>query len=477
MSGPGAQVERFRPRQVLVTNRRERATPSRVLDADPGQRRIEIIAPIHEPGSNLDPVADRERGLLIAGPDRRRQSELAIVDERDRGLVGGDLHDARHRAEDLLAHHRHGVIDLEQQLRRQILPPAASLAEVRAVERRSCAGANRKIDLLQYGVGGSRTHHRTERRFRRKRIAQHVPAGEPDPALDEVVVEALVHVHTLYAAATLSRVEVRAIDQVFNRVRDIGVVAHIRRIAAAELEPGADETLGGGTLHRVTARHRAGERHEIHARVADQAVGFLVAHVQDLEHSIGQPGLAEAFGEPLRAERRLRRMLEQHHVAREDRRYDAVYCDQVRVVPRRHGQHDAQRLAAEKTRKAVLAADVDIRDRFRPDLDHVPRTLEGSADLVRRVTDRPTHLPAKLGGDRVAAGLEGGAEARQDGGTLADRHRAPAAKRTHSVLERTLDLRRTGKLSLRVYVAVYGTDGALHGHASSISDSSTQVGA
>ena len=169
-------------------------------------------------------------------------------------------------------------------------------------------------------------------------------------------------------------------------------------------------------------------------------------------------------------------MLEQHHVAREDRRHDAVYCDQVRVVPRRYGQHHAQRLAAKRVKpslrptsiSATACGPISIMCRARS---------RGSAYLVRRVTDRPTHLPAELGGDRVATGLEGGAEAGRDGGTLADRHCAPAVRRTHSVLECSLDLRRTGKLALRVYVAVYGTDGALHGHASSISDSSTQVGA
>ena len=237
--------------------------------------------------------------------------------------------------------------------------------------------------------------------------------------------------------------------------------------------------FGRGALHRVTARHRSGECHEIDAWVADHTIGVVMIHVQDLEYALGQPRLAEALREPLRAERRLRRMLEQHYVSGQDRRDDAVDGDQVRVVPRRHRQHDPQRLAAQKARESGLAADVDVRDRLRPDLDHVPRPLERPADLVRRVTDRPTHLPAELGRDRVATCLERGAEARQDRGTRSTGTFRQALKRTHRPLERVLDLRRAGKLALDVHAAVDWTDGALRGHQRRLaaSDSCTQVGA
>ena len=47
------EVKRLRPRQVLVAERRQRAAAPGILDADPGQRRVEVVAAVHEPGAGL----------------------------------------------------------------------------------------------------------------------------------------------------------------------------------------------------------------------------------------------------------------------------------------------------------------------------------------------------------------------------------------------------------------------------------------
>jgi len=96
---------------------------------------------------------------------------------------------------------------------------------------------------------------------------------------------------------------------------EVGIVAYVRRIATAELEPGADEPVGRRALHRVAARDRPGERDEVHARIANHALGVRVAQVQGLESALGQAGLAQAFVEPFRAQRCLRRVLEDYDVA------------------------------------------------------------------------------------------------------------------------------------------------------------------
>src|SRR3546814_17856792 len=73
-----AQMKRFRARQVLVADAGERAAAPRLLDADPGQRRVEIVAAIHEPGAGIDALADADGGLLVHGPDRRSEAERVI---------------------------------------------------------------------------------------------------------------------------------------------------------------------------------------------------------------------------------------------------------------------------------------------------------------------------------------------------------------------------------------------------------------
>ena len=142
------------------------------------------------------------------------------------------------------------------------------------------------------------------------RIAERVFARELDEPVGEFLVHAVVHVDALQSAARLAGIEKRAVDDVFDGVIEIGVVPHVHRIAAAELEPDADETRGRGALHGMTAGHRARERDEIHARIANDAVRVFVRGVHHLEHALGQTRGGQAFGEALGRERRLRGMFE-----------------------------------------------------------------------------------------------------------------------------------------------------------------------
>ena len=93
-----------------------------------------------------------------------------------------------------------------------------------------------------------RGDHRADRRGLVERVAEHVAAGGLDEAVDELVVHVGVHVDPLDRAARLARVEERTVDVLADRVREVAVGAHVRRILAAELEPGADEPLAGAAL-------------------------------------------------------------------------------------------------------------------------------------------------------------------------------------------------------------------------------------
>src|SRR5215203_3321988 len=88
------QVERFWPRQMLVAEGRERHPAAGLLDARPRQRRIEIVAAVHEHGAGLELTADGLSRIRIPRPDGGGEAEVAVVHEADRLLVGRDLHDA-----------------------------------------------------------------------------------------------------------------------------------------------------------------------------------------------------------------------------------------------------------------------------------------------------------------------------------------------------------------------------------------------
>ena len=133
-------------------------------------------------------------------------------------------------------------------------------------------------------------------------------------------------------------------------------MAHVRRIAAAELEPHADEASAAA---RCMAWPPATE--PVNATKATRG-SLTTRSVSSCDRCrtwntpSGRPRLAKAFRETLGAQRRLRGVLQHHGVARHDRRHDAVHRDEIRIVPGRDGEHDAQRLAAHEALEIRLSA-------------------------------------------------------------------------------------------------------------------------
>jgi hypothetical protein len=70
---------------------RQRDAPPRFLVPRPGQRRIEVVAPVHEDRPGLDLVDEVQVRFLGAGPDRRGEAVPRIVDQRERFGVVFDL--------------------------------------------------------------------------------------------------------------------------------------------------------------------------------------------------------------------------------------------------------------------------------------------------------------------------------------------------------------------------------------------------
>jgi hypothetical protein len=177
--------------------------------------------------------------------------------------------------------------------------------------------------------------------------------------------------------------------------------------------------------------------------------------VQYLEHARRQSGGAQRLGKALGRERRLRGMLQNHDIAGHERRHDAVHRDEVRIVPRRHGEDHAQRLAPHEAFEIVFGARLHIRERLGRDCDHVTRTLERAAHFVWRELRRTTHLPGELLGDRRAAPLELLAETREDCGTLGKRCGAPVRERHSRGAQRGIDLRGSRERTFNVHAPIY----------------------
>src|SRR6266446_3154441 len=240
---------------MLVPDYRERTATPRVLDAHPGEGRVQIVAAVHEPRAGLHLLAERHGRDLIARPDRRGKTEGAVVHLRHRFGVGTHFHDAGDRSKNLLAHDRRAGRGIEEQLRCQIRCTGLAAREVALLDRRPRAALDGRAHLRAYPVCRSGAHHRAERGLSVQRVAEPVLLNQLDAAAREAIIDALVNVDTLQPTAGLTGVEVGAVRDVLDGVWQIGIVTHIDGVATAELQPHADETLGGDALHGPAPGH------------------------------------------------------------------------------------------------------------------------------------------------------------------------------------------------------------------------------
>ena len=69
-------------------------------------------------------------------------------------------------------------------------------------------------------------------------------------------------------------------------------------------------------------RNAAGKADEFDSVVGDKDAGIFVGERENIQTAVGPPGLLHAFGQEQRAERRLRRWLQDHGASGGDRRSD-----------------------------------------------------------------------------------------------------------------------------------------------------------
>ena len=228
---------------MLIADAAQGAAAAGILDADPGQRRVEIVAAVHEPGAGLDLVADADRRLLVIGPDGGGQAIGIVVHQADRLFVGADRHDAGDGAEAFLLHDGIGLIEIDQDLRRDIGGAWFVGLELPGIDGGPRPGLDGFCDLAADLVGRLGAHHRAEIDAALQRIAEIVFLRQRHGALDEILVDVLVDIDALDAAAGLARIEEGAVHQILDGMGQRGIGADIGGIAAAELQAQADEAL------------------------------------------------------------------------------------------------------------------------------------------------------------------------------------------------------------------------------------------
>ena len=236
------------PRHAHIAERGKRCAAAGLFASCPAKSRVEIIAAVHEDGAGIDLAADPCRRLWVARPQGNGQAEIGIVHQLDRLGVGRYFHDADDGAETFIAHHPHGVIHVDEDLRCQIGAVAGIGREKSRIDQCRRPRFDRFADLGADLVGKPDIRHWSERRFRIQRIAELVGFNEGLGLFDKGVEQAVVDIDALDAAAALTRIEHRPVKERVDGGIEIGVGTDISRVLAAEFEADGREGAGGSPL-------------------------------------------------------------------------------------------------------------------------------------------------------------------------------------------------------------------------------------
>ena len=317
--------------------------------------------------------------------DHRREPVLAAVGLLERGREGADDADGGDRAERLLHDHRRVAGRADEHGRR--------VEAARAV-RHPAAGAQHGavvdgvLDLVVDPVALVLVDQRPHLRPGVARVAHLDRLRAARQRGDERLGDLAVHEDALHAGRDLARVGPGAQRGLLRRPLrvDPGVDQH--RVLAAQPQQRLAEAVGAGVEHLAAGLHRAGEEHEVHARMRRERTaraGIALHELQDVAQ-------VEQLDEARARQRRLLRRLVDDRVAGHERRRDLPAGDRDRVVPRHEQRHDAARLvdhqvggvpAPLQAAPAVQRAELGVHlDRGDPGLHAAERVRERLAALA-----------------------------------------------------------------------------------------------
>ncbi len=191
--------------------------------------------------------------------------------------------------------------------------------------------------------------------------------------------------------------------------------------------------------------------------------GRFKVEVGDVQQTLGQTRLLERALEALCRERRLRRRLEHHRITSEQRGDEAVDGGEVRIVPRRHDAHHAERIAADsklEVGRLGLGARRVGQALFRH-LAEVSASLERALDLAGALRGRSAHLLRELLSERLLVRIEQRHPLGDDRHTLLDAHLGPRLLRCGRSIDGLVELGSREQLLFAHDALVVGRDSGL----------------
>jgi hypothetical protein len=133
-------------------------------------------------------------------------------------------------------------------------------------------------------------------------------------------------------------------------------------------------------------------------------------------------------------------VLQDHGIAGHQGRHHGVHRREVGIVPRRHGEHESDRLARDVALEALLGLRDDVSERAVGERNHGSRAFLETVQLVAAVAHRSTHLPGELGPDLGTHRQHGVDRPAEDFPALGKRHALPFGLRLAGGRDRRFDL-------------------------------------
>ncbi len=225
------------------------------------QREVVDLGVVDAAGPGLDPAGDALATLGVSRPHRRREPVGHVVGEAHRLFGVGDPHHGKRRAEGLLGHAEHRVVDVGEDGRlveaARPLPRAAPGHDARALVHRVGDVAGDHVHLRREGDRPDVDRPGPGRRA----LAKGLDAlGEQR---EELVVDGLLDVDALDRDAGLARVAHPVGDGGVRGALEVGVGEHDHRVLAPELEADRRQGLGGAPHHLLAGLDRAREVDEV----------------------------------------------------------------------------------------------------------------------------------------------------------------------------------------------------------------------
>ena len=267
-------------------------------------------------GADFEFLVGLEEQLGVASEDAGLHSEDGIVDLAQRLVEGRVGFHGNDWAEDFLAIHFHVGLGTGEDRGFDDQLVAVSAAE------QSGSGADGFVDPAYCASGIGLANERTDVGGFIERVARLELLHAFDEQIGEFSVDRVFDKDPLDGDAGLASVGEASGDAAAGDVVEVGVAVNYYCGVATEFED--NFLFSGAALDVPSDGYASGEADEFDAVVGDEKAGVVVRERENVETAIGPSGLLHALSEKQRAERRLRRWLQDHGTSGGDGRSDFV---------------------------------------------------------------------------------------------------------------------------------------------------------